>query len=673
VPISIKTAALLRLSDKVTLIKVTHSRLLKLFSISSDDPELVSSQLGMLSRQIPLLYLLLGVNTMIVAHTYWHLAPLWLAVYLPGCMVFGCAVRLVLWSRMRARAVAHLQAVAQLRRTVSLMAVLGALHTAWALSLFPYGDAYAQAHVAFYMAITVIGCIFCLMHLQPAALLLTGIVVGPFTVFFAMTGKPVFIAIAVNMLLVAVAMVFILVTHYRDFTTLIASRKALLRQQQATQRLSDENFRLANLDSLTGLPNRRSFFSSLAHTLERADAEHRRFVVGLVDLDGFKQINDVYGHAFGDQVLNHAGARLLQLAGPGMLLGRLGGDEFGIVIDAELSNEAVLAIGAKISAALSQPYEIAGVRAQLSGSVGFAAYPEVAQTAELLFERADYAMYHAKDHLRGGPVLFSREHETAMRQAGLIEQELRRADLDEVLSLAFQPIVDIAHQRVVGFEALARWHDPVLGHVPPDVFIRVAERCDMIGRLTIVLLRKALAAARGWPDDVYVSFNLSARDIASSDHIQRIVAIVAESGLANRRIEFEVTETAVMPDFAKACAALRTLRATGARIALDDFGTGYSSLSYVHRLALDKIKIDRSFIADLGEYGASASIVRTVLDLCRNLRLDCVVEGVETRGQLEMLLQMGCAMGQGYLFARPMSAADALDLLDKTLSAHVAD
>ena len=211
-------------------------------------------------------------------------------------------------------------------------------------------------------------------------------------------------------------------------------------------------------------------------------------------------------------------------------------------------------------------------------------------------------------------------------------------------------------REVVAFEALARWDSPELGPIAPDVFIPVAERTDFVIKLTQILLRKALACVRTWPDDVRISFNLSVRDISSAEAILKIIAIIENSGVVPGRIDLEVTETALMRDFDKGYECLKALKSLGVHISLDDFGSGYSSLSYVHRLPLDKIKIDRSFIKDIETQGASRDIVKTIIDLCDNLKLACVVEGMETKEQADAVRELGGAMMQGFYFGKPMLA-----------------
>ncbi|PVM91934.1 putative bifunctional diguanylate cyclase/phosphodiesterase [Caulobacter endophyticus] len=617
-------------------------------------PELLKAQVRAFSRQVPMMYALVLVNTIALSATHLHSSPPLLTLGFPGLLGVISLARLVIWWRAQKTAIDHAAARRLLRQTLVFAGVLGCGFTFWAFALFPYGDAFGKAHVVFYMAITAIGCVFCMMHMRAAALLLTAIVVGPITVFLLVSGNPVLSAIGFNMALVAVTMLVILLISYRDFSNLVESQRGLQERQAEIQSLSDDYLRLANLDVLTGLPNRRQFFARLQRVTDAAAASGARFAVGVIDLDGFKPVNDAYGHAIGDRVLVEAGDRLSRDHGQPLFVARLGGDEYGLIIEGDLDADALQALGADLCAALREPYSFPGVTAQVSGSVGFAVYPQAATAPNLLYERADYALYHAKQNVRGAAVVFSADHETAIKASGMIEQALRHADMDAEFSLAFQPLVDIREGRTVGFEALARWTSPTLGVVSPGDFVPVAERSGLIAAMSPVLLSWALKAAASWPGDVRLSFNLSARDIASPEQIARIVAIIEQSRVAPERIDLEITETAVMRDFDQAARSLATLKALGVRIALDDFGAGYSSLSYVHRLPIDKLKIDGSFMRGLEAADKRRAIVKTILDLCRNLGLDCVVEGVEAPEQLVLLQPLGCRVVQGFLFARPM-------------------
>jgi diguanylate cyclase (GGDEF)-like protein len=647
---------------------VRLARLREALSVAQDDPDLVRSQLQAFSRQIPLIYFMLIVNTTAVAITHLGSAPAWLSIYIPAALGALCIARSVRWWCVRQRVLTAAQAAPELRKLIWLACIFAIAFSSWSLLLFPYGTAFEQAQVAFYMATTLVGCVFCLMHLRVVALLLLSIVILSFSTFLVFTGHPVLIAMAIDMTLVGIALAVIIQLYHRTFAGVVHAQRELQLSQQKTQRLSDDNFRLASIDSLTDLPNRRSFFASLRAMSDQALSTGDGFNVGLIDLDGFKQVNDIYGHASGDLVLQEVGLRLQALAEPGLLFARLGGDEFGILVQFKLSNESLVELGQRICEALSRPYRVAGNVAELSGTIGWAAFPEAGVTVTQVFERADAALYVGKESRRGTPVIFSTEHETRIRRSSLVTQELRHADLEAELFLEFQPIYDLLTHRPIGLEALGRWHNARLGAVKPEEFIRIAERTELILRITEILLHKALDEVSRWPWELYLSFNLSAIDISTSARARRLIDIVAQSGVPPHRVSFEITETAVTRDFEQAHSALTMIKQAGCRVSLDDFGTGYSSLSYVHRLPFDTIKIDRSFVTDIDTNSASKKIVKSVLDLCRNLGLECVVEGLETATQAEVVKTLGACAGQGYLFSRPMRAGAVAAYLQTALA-----
>ncbi|MCP3445964.1 bifunctional diguanylate cyclase/phosphodiesterase [Bradyrhizobium sp. CCGUVB14] len=649
-------------------LKACLAATVRLFRVPTD-PDLTRAQFDAFSKQIPLLYFILITNTIAVAYTYVPLAPASLSMIVPAVLTAVTALRTVWWLRQRHVVRSDADILRNLRLTNLIAAPIAAGFTAWSFALYPYGDAFAKSQVAFYMAVTMIGCIFCLMHLRSAALIVTLVVNVPYVLFYFVTGEPTLKAMAINNLLVSGAMVTVLFIYYRDFADLVSNRKSLLMQQAATQALSDENFRLANLDSLTELPNRRRFFAELASAFNDADRRHVHVAVGIIDLDGFKPINDNYGHSVGDRVLIEAGRRIREVCegfGPQRVeFARLGGDEFGLVVCGDPEDVDLARLGERIGEQVKLPYQLDTAHTGLSCSIGFALYPNSATTSEALYECADYSLYHAKRHQRGRTVIFSGELEAEIRSRGVIENLLRTSDFGAEMELVFQPIVDAMSEHTAGFETLARWHSPRLGWVSPADFIPAAERIGLIRPLTQVLLARALATAKSWPDHIRLSFNLSAHDVCAAEGILPLIAIIERSGLPPHRIDFEITETAVTFDFVRAQQSIATLKAMGCGISLDDFGTGYSSLSHVHRLPLDKLKIDRSFVADINENPVSHKIIKSLTGLCDDMEIACVVEGVETRAQLDTLRRLGCDFIQGYYFAKPMPGAAIEDYLAK--------
>ncbi|WP_246694944.1 EAL domain-containing protein [Methylobacterium sp. WL6] len=612
-------------------------------------------QLLELQKQIPTLFGLLSANTCALSATHYRLAPLSMTVGLPCVLIILCLMRAFQWWHMRPETIDEARAEHYLLRTTAWTTILSVAFVSWAMALNGYGGAYEQGHVAIFVAITVIACIFCLTHLPVAAFLVTGIVMSVFVFCCVASGNPVFLAIAVNIAFVTAVMVRVLNNNFRAFVQLVAS-------QAESVRLSEENARLAHTDSLTGLPNRRYFFQCLDALIQASATNNTSFAVAIFDLDSFKPINDTYGHNAGDCVLQETGRRLAIFEASQVAVTRLGGDEFGVLFRSPGTSEEITAICDGICESLRKPIVLGNIRMITGCSGGLAEFPGAGRKADELFDRADYALYNSKEHRRGTTTLFSQEHEDAIRAERLIEAALRTSDLDAEMEVHYQPIVDTHSGAIVLVEGLARWTSPTLGRITPDRFIAAAERCGMIQTMTLLLLRKALADCARLPAEIGLSFNLSAHDLASPETMIAILAVVRASGLEFPRLTMELTETALMRDFDQAKTSITLLRDLGIKIALDDFGIGYSSLSYVHRLPLDKIKIDRSFMADI-DTARGCSLLSTILDLCQNLGLDGIAEGIETIGQFEVAQRQGCRYVQGYLFGKPMPVSELLQII----------
>lgn len=448
-------------------------------------------------------------------------------------------------------------------------------------------------------------------------------------------------------------------TAFASLSMALLLRKAILQQIDArllADELASKAQLLADTDMLTGVPNRRAVFEKIDYLVE----QRRPFWMGIFDLDGFKAINDVYGHMVGDNLLRAVVARATELDFEGATFGRIGGDEFIAILPGHLDEEKIGFLGNCTIEAISRPYAVDLMQLKIGASAGFSHFPSMGASGAQLYEKADYALYKAKTQHRGQCVLFDTAEDEEMKQAIEIERELREGDLENELFLLFQPQYSPKQKRVVGFEALARWQNPRLGLVRPDLFIRAAERSGHIRTVTDILFRKGLAELAGWPTDIGLSFNLSAQDISSHTFILSLLNRIMESGISPSRLEFEITETAVMSDLEKSRTLLEQLRASGCKIALDDFGSGYSSFEYLDQLPLDKVKLDRSFVRKVSHSVISKEIVAGVIGLCRKLDLRCVLEGVETEAEMDVLARLEPDLIQGYLFGRPMSPEDAL-------------
>ncbi|WP_417468882.1 putative bifunctional diguanylate cyclase/phosphodiesterase [Maricaulis sp.] len=435
---------------------------------------------------------------------------------------------------------------------------------------------------------------------------------------------------------------------------LLAAKSEMLAEK--AEALTAQTREMAERDSLTGLVNRFSFFNAFGTAIASRRQPGQAPMLVLIDLDGFKPVNDTYGHSVGDELLGEVARRLSAAAPRQAIVARLGGDEFAILLPHDRIRTSLEEFGRSICAELGQPYVLDSIHAHISASAGLVVCDREDLSIRQWMERGDFAMYHAKRNTRGEAVLFNNRHEAEMQGFGRIDQAMRDGNLNDELSIVFQPQHDLDSGRTYGFEALARWDSPALGAVNPDSFIKVAEASGLIRKVTPVLLAKTLDAVQDWPEHIQVSFNLSGHDLMSPVAVSEILDLVKQSGIAPERIEFEITETAMMADIDQARRSIERMAALGCRLALDDFGAGYSSFSYLHQLPVSKIKIDRSFVVPLLKDPSAGKIIQTIINLGRSLNLDCVVEGVESIVELDRLKTMGARFIQGYIFGQPMQA-----------------
>jgi diguanylate cyclase (GGDEF)-like protein len=428
-----------------------------------------------------------------------------------------------------------------------------------------------------------------------------------------------------------------------------------LRNGQLIDRLRYE----AAHDALTGLPNRGALRRALGDLLARP--QPHRLAVMIMDLDGFKQVNDTLGHHRGDALLQLVAARLPAVMPPGTMVARLGGDEFAVVMPDPASPEEVLETGRSLLRALLEPMPLDGLMLEVSASIGIAMAPEDADDVATLLRRADMAMYQAKNTDRG-VVLFDAAAVQADSPAQLaLVGELRRAIADAALQMYVQPKADANTGEVVSVEALVRWQHPEHGLIMPDEFIPIAERNGLIKGLTQVMLRKAITAVQEWERDgtrLSIAVNLSPRGLLDSRLPAEVAGLFAELGGSPSLLILELTESSMLIDPAAAAATMSELHDMGVRLSIDDFGTGYSSLSSLRKLPLDEIKIDRSFVMGIEENSDDEKIVRSIIDLGTNLGLDVVAEGVENSQIWQLLRRMGCTQIQGYYLTRPIPVTD---------------
>lgn len=421
---------------------------------------------------------------------------------------------------------------------------------------------------------------------------------------------------------------------------------------------------LAHHDPLTNLPNRLALDSHLARLLENAVPGIDRLALLIIDLDNFKMINDSLGHHAGDRLLAELSRRLGGLMGKSRQLFRLGGDEFVVVIDQLGGNDGVVELVQRIVRVVGEACDLEGHQLHCTPSIGISLFPEDARDAQAMIRNADTAMYHAKGQGRNNYQFFAEPMNAAANKRLHLESELWRALAENQLVLHYQPQVDLLSGKVVGVEALVRWHHPVRGLIPPAEFIPVAEESGLIQPLGHWVLLTACRQVRAWLDAGIdmgeMAVNISAQQFRQPQFIQSVQTILSETRVPAERLELEITESTVMHGVDDAIQLLAQLRAMGVKLAIDDFGTGYSSLAYLRRFPLDRLKIDRSFLADVDTDREAAALLTSIVLLGRSLGLQLVAEGVESLAQAEFLRTLECERVQGFHFSQPVTAEEVV-------------
>ncbi|WGD53236.1 EAL domain-containing protein [Bradyrhizobium sp. CB1650] len=420
---------------------------------------------------------------------------------------------------------------------------------------------------------------------------------------------------------------------------------------------------MAQHDGLTGLPNRNLLRQQIDEMLPHMRRSAEKVAVLMLGLDNFKAVNDTLGHAVGDKLLRGVSKRLRSTLREEDALARLNSDEFAIVQSGLMRPEDAVMLAKRLLEAIADPYLLDGHSVVIGASIGIAMAPGDGDDSEKLLKSADMALSRAKIDARGSFAFFEAALDARAQSRRKIEVELRDAIQNDVLRPYYQPLVDLSSGRITGFEALVRWPHPERGMVSPAEFIPVAEETGLINPLGGLMLRRACLDAATWPDDVRVGVNLSPLQFRSGNLLSIVTDALKQSGLPPRRLELEITETLLLEKSAQVLATLHALRALGVRISMDDFGTGYSSLSYLRSFPFDKIKIDQSFVRDLGANREAQAIIRSIVSLGKGLGVTITAEGVETEAELSCLRAEGCDEGQGFLFSKARPNADIIGLL----------
>ncbi|MFL6857373.1 MAG: putative bifunctional diguanylate cyclase/phosphodiesterase [Allosphingosinicella sp.] len=628
---------------------------------------LLEQRFKVLQRQIPLLYTVALTNFLGL-----HLATGGTITNLYSVstlLVILVVIRLVYWVTVRNRELPPERIIRELTRTWLYALVISVGFCAYALRLLATSEPEDHTYVILFGSLAAVGCAYGISSFASAArlpLLFLGL---PLAVRLVLYGDPAHAGMGISIALVILLIHRLLSIHNRGFARLIESHTEIEEERERARRAERlakaEKVRaklIADTDPLTGLANRRAFLRALGRRCSGVAKSGGGFALAMVDLDGFKPINDTFGHAAGDCVLQEVGRRLQAAAGEAALIARTGGDEFALLLPGVRSEGAAKSVGAGVCAALQEPVGVEGREFRISGSCGITLLSRRECQVQEALIRADNALYRAKQNGRAGVAVFSPEMDAEHRRRKQVETALRIPALQDQIHLVYQPIRDLATGELRSFEALARWDHPELGRIPPDQFVPVAEQINVIEEISDKLLRRAAREARKWAESIRLSFNVSAVQLCTAGSSERILAVLAEAGMDPARLQVEVTETALLVDFEVARRNLQDLRTAGARIVLDDFGAGHASISYLREMQFDGIKLDGSLVSSIADSLRGRRLLKGVLDLCASIGLPCVAEHIETEEQLAVLRELGCRDGQGYVLSPPLHAAAAAAL-----------
>ena len=622
------------------------------------DMDLARAHFREFAHQVPLLYFILSCNAVAVTAVYSPLAPALVSSIFPLILCTVAVIRGLWWSRRQQSNFSDSEIIHHIRKTGRLAVLMTAGFMIWGLLLYPYGNLEARAHLTFFLALTQVSTVFCLMPLRSAALSVATVATPPFFIFFLFADQGRMMPEAIMLAVVAAGMINILYRHNGTFSKLISSRSILRQRQLDTEKLSDENRRIAFTDPLSGLPNRRAMLARLEELSAAGHPGPDSLAVVFIDLDGFKVVNDLHGHAFGDKLVTQVGAALRSLVSDDTLLVRMGGDEFAALLEGPGAGARAERLAVKALDSLTLPFTVDAQQVRIGASIGVAADAAGTATPPELLRQADAAMYDIKSHGKGGIRAFDPSLDAGRDWRLQLEQEIAHGLEHAEFDVFYQPLVDAANLRISGVEALLRWPGRAAGPLAPDAFIEVAERSGLIQALGMYVLEKACRDLGELPG-LNLSVNVSPTQFSHPEFSQQVISVLRRTGFSAHRLQLEITERHLIDHPERAHASIAMLKRRGVTFALDDFGTGFASLAYLQSYGFGCVKIDRSLVQKLDTDHKAGFLISGIVMMARGLDIKVVAEGVETERLTRKLQAAGCDLLQGYFFGRP-AAIDTL-------------
>lgn len=640
-------------------VKRALSTLVSQYRLQETDMDLARAQFREFVHQVPLLYFILSCNAGAVSLTYSQYADPLLSSVFPIILCSIAAVRGTWWSRRKRSIFSDAEILRHIRTTGTLAVVMTSAFMVWGLLLYSYGDVHAKGHLTFFLALTQISAVFCLMPLRSAALSVATVATAPFFVYFLLVDGGRMVPEAIMLALVAAGMVIILYRYNRTFSKLIRSQRTLQQRQAETQKLSDENRQIAFTDPLSGLPNRRALIARLEEASAQSGLRPDSLAIVFIDLDGFKVINDLHGHQFGDDLITRVGLILDSVRPPDAMLVRMGGDEFALLIEGQDAAATAAVFAGQALDRLTLPLRIRGRELQVGASIGIAVDDEETSGPFELLRRADTAMYAVKANGKGGIRAFDASLDEGRILRHQIEREIAGGLVRGEFDVVYQPLVSARDFKIVGVEALVRWPGRPAGPLNPDEFIGIAEGSGLIQSLGMYVLQRACRETRD-AEGLRVSVNVSPIQFSHPDFEREVMQVLSATGFAPERLQLEITERHLVDYPERARHAINSLRAIGVGFALDDFGTGFTSLAYLQSYGFTCVKIDRSLTIRLQSDRKAGHLISGLVQLAKGLDLRVVAEGVEDERLALMLRAAGCNELQGYHFGRPAALTHAL-------------